>query len=60
MDFFLPVRVGIAILGSNVVIAEQSQLREVLQLVASGLTYKEVGARLHLSPRTGKDRKSVV
>ena len=28
--------------------------REVLQLVASGLTYKEVGARLHLSPRTVK------
>lgn len=28
--------------------------REVLQLVAAGLTYKEVGARLHLSPHTVK------
>jgi DNA-binding NarL/FixJ family response regulator len=27
---------------------------EVLRLVADGLTYKEVGARLHLSPRTIK------
>jgi DNA-binding NarL/FixJ family response regulator len=28
--------------------------REVLALVAQGLSYKEVGARLHLSPRTVK------
>ena len=28
--------------------------REVLQLVAAGLTYKEAGARLHLSPHTVK------
>jgi two-component system NarL family response regulator len=28
--------------------------RQVLELVAAGLTYKEVGARLNLSPRTIK------
>jgi two-component system NarL family response regulator len=28
--------------------------REVLELVAQGLSYKEIGARLHLSPRTVK------
>lgn len=28
--------------------------REVLELVAQGLSYKEVGSRLHLSPRTVK------
>jgi len=29
-----------------------SRQREVLTLVAQGLSYKEIGARLHLSPRT--------
>ena len=44
--------------------AELDQLtareREVLQLIARGYTYKEIAARLHLSPQTVESHVSAV
>jgi RNA polymerase sigma factor (sigma-70 family) len=37
-----------------------SREREVLQLIARGYSYKEIAARLHLSPRTVESHVAAV